>query len=234
MRVAGLVALLLIAPFTAAPASAGDIADRAILGFSADGTKFAFEEFGTQDGSGFPYSSVFVIDTNADAWIPGSPVRVRIDREGATVTDARKEAAEKAAGLLSGIAPRGRLVASNPVTELAADPHLVRFVPRAAVPPIDTPLELAIEEYPLAVADAPEGEEVKGFRLTLRTNAGERLLHEDSEIPANRGFPTEYRIADVIVYYPPGGRPVLVTLVMMLVYGFEGPDGRYLAIATHL
>ncbi|MBB5754489.1 DUF2259 domain-containing protein [Prosthecomicrobium pneumaticum] len=223
-----------LALLAAWPARAGDIADRAFLGFSPDGSRFAFEEFGVQDGSGFPYASVFVIDTHADAWIPGSPVRVQLDQDGATVAEARKAAEEKASAILTGIVPGGRLVASSPVTELSSDPHHLRFVPRPAVPPIDQPLELAIEEYPLAVADAPEGQEIKGFRLTLSSNAGERLLHEDSEIPQSRGFPTEYRISDVVAYYPRSGRPVLVTLVMMLVYGFEGPDGRYIAVTTRL
>ena len=65
--------------FAAGPAAAGDAAELGILGFSADGGVFAFEEYGIQDGSGFPYSSIFIIDTAKDAFIPGTPIRVRID-----------------------------------------------------------------------------------------------------------------------------------------------------------
>ena len=46
-------------------AEAGDYADRTILGFSPDGSTFAFEEFGVQDGSGFAYANIYMIDTGA-------------------------------------------------------------------------------------------------------------------------------------------------------------------------
>ena len=70
--------LLLGVAFAACPvaASAGDYADRTILGFSPDGGVFAFEEFGVGDGSGFPYATVYLIDTERDEWVPGTPVRV--------------------------------------------------------------------------------------------------------------------------------------------------------------
>ena len=65
--------------------AAGDFADREIFGFSPDGGTFAFEEFGVQDGSGFPYATIYVIDTAKDAWVSGTPIRVRIDDETVTV-----------------------------------------------------------------------------------------------------------------------------------------------------
>ncbi len=49
--------------------------------FSADARIFAFEEFGVQDGSGFPYSNIYLIDLERDKFAPGSPVRVTIERE---------------------------------------------------------------------------------------------------------------------------------------------------------
>ena len=58
-------------------ALAADAADRAIIGFSADGRYFAFEEFGIQDGSGFAYANIFVLDLEDDKWVEGSPVRVQ-------------------------------------------------------------------------------------------------------------------------------------------------------------
>ncbi|MGQ3280698.1 MAG: DUF2259 domain-containing protein, partial [Shinella sp.] len=42
-----------------AGASAGDFSTFQTLGFSPDGKVYAFEEFGVQDGSGFPYSTVY-------------------------------------------------------------------------------------------------------------------------------------------------------------------------------
>ena len=46
----------------AGPALAGDRAVIDFIGYSADSRYFAFEEFGIQDGSGFPYSSIYIID----------------------------------------------------------------------------------------------------------------------------------------------------------------------------
>ena len=59
-------ALLAASLAFAAPASAGDRAQFNPIGFSEDGRYFAFEEFGIQDGSGFPYSNTFIIDLPAD------------------------------------------------------------------------------------------------------------------------------------------------------------------------
>ncbi len=53
-------------------AGASDVSQFAPIGFSEDGKIFAFEEFGVQDGSGFPYSSIFVIDLVRDAFVDGS------------------------------------------------------------------------------------------------------------------------------------------------------------------
>jgi predicted secreted protein len=47
-------AALLLIGLLSNPALAGDTAELNILGFSADGNVFAFEEYGVQDGSGFP------------------------------------------------------------------------------------------------------------------------------------------------------------------------------------
>ena len=53
------------------PAAAGEFAQVDLLGFSRSGSHFAFEEYGVQDGSGFPYSNIYVIDVGDDSWVPG-------------------------------------------------------------------------------------------------------------------------------------------------------------------
>ena len=47
----------------AGSAAAGDTASLSVLGYSPDGKVFAFEEYGIFDGSGFPYSNIYFIDT---------------------------------------------------------------------------------------------------------------------------------------------------------------------------
>ena len=83
MLIVRLVAVVIACTLCAAPASAGDFAERHIFGFSPDGSHFAFEEYGVQDGSGFPYSNIYIVDVANDSWLPGTPLRVRIDDESA-------------------------------------------------------------------------------------------------------------------------------------------------------
>ena len=101
-------------------ALAGDNADLEILGFSPDGGTFAFEEYGVEDGSGFPYSNIYMIETDADEWVEGTPVRVRLEDDGASAEDARAEAKNTAQAFLDErqIESNYYLVASNPVTEV--------------------------------------------------------------------------------------------------------------------
>ena len=71
--------LFAIVVAVAGPAAAGDLARPEVIGFSADGRYVALEEYGAQDGSGFPFASIFVIDVAANDWVGGSPVRVTLD-----------------------------------------------------------------------------------------------------------------------------------------------------------
>ena len=69
-------------------ALAADAADRAIIGFSGDGRFFAFEEFGIQDGSGFPYANIYVIDLEKDRWVEGSPEHIEVRLRSSTTPQA--------------------------------------------------------------------------------------------------------------------------------------------------
>jgi predicted secreted protein len=110
-----------------APARAGDFAERYILGFSPGGRSFAFEQYGIQDGTGFPYADIFLIDTQTGQWVAGSPFRVLLKDERAQLKWARRDAVTKAGNALRErlISVPGRILASNPPQELSADPHAV-------------------------------------------------------------------------------------------------------------
>ncbi len=236
IRLVSLVMGTLIA--TASVAMAGDYADRAILGFSPDGAYFAFEEFGVQDGSGFAYSNVYIIETATDRWVPGSPVRVTIQDESVPLSESRRDALDQAQDLLlaSGIGVEGRFLISNPVTETSADPHVVSFILNRPPAPAGDTYVLQLTEKPLPSADCPDvGEPFKGLRLDLLTPQGTRTLADDTRLPASRNCPLGYGISDVVAYTPPGGgRTVAIVFVNVFSYGFEGPDRRFIAIAAHL
>ncbi|TCD14550.1 DUF2259 domain-containing protein [Oricola cellulosilytica] len=222
-----------------APSVAGDIAALNVLGFSDDGATFAFEEYGVQDGSGFPYANRFYIDTASDSFMPGSPIRVRLDDENATLEDARVQA--KLSG--EAIVPDGSLVPGsqagwNPITELSADPARMVVNPRPVFPPVDAPLEIRLEEvfFPVLENCQDISERDVGFRLlSVDASAGGRttILHEDHSVPASRGCPIGYRFGGVQTYISHRGPSVIAVLIAIESFGFEGPDFRWMAVTKN-
>lgn len=219
---------------TLAVSYAGDFAKREIHGFSVDGGLFAFEEYGVQDGSGFPYSNIYVIDTNTDQWTAGSPFRVRLDDETKSVFDAREESRILAGTVMKSFESRGNIVATNRATELGIDGKRMIANPRLVVPPIDDAIEFRLEEISFAGTERCEAfGSTNGFRLLkIGTRDGDETvkLHEDTSIPESRNCPLRYDLADLVTYYPNNQAKVFAVLIRMQTVGFEGPDGRYLAV----
>lgn len=223
------LALLLILSL---PAAAADTATRVIIGFSADGRRFAFEEFGRFDGSGFPYSSIYVIDTEKNEWA-APPVHIRLQQETALVSRARRLARERARPLLSGIAEPGEVLASQPIAQMVEAPDRLSFRTMSHVPNSEEPLVLELKEIEPA---KPRDEEARGFRLTITEHGERRIVHEDRVLPAGRALARGYRMTDVIAYRPENrqGVAVLVVMILVLKQGFEGSDGRYIAVTMPL
>ena len=82
--------ILALGAFTSA--LAGESAQFDAIGYSEDGRYFAFEQFGIQDGSGFAYAEIFLIDLTTDSFVGGAPFETRIDTELAPVAAARAQA----------------------------------------------------------------------------------------------------------------------------------------------
>lgn len=217
-------------------AFAGDYAERTVIGFSADAAYFAFVEHGVQDGSGFPYANAYVIDIASDMWLPGSPARVRIDDERATVTAALGRAIDGIRPLLEhyAIAARPVVLTARPLTELT-DPHHVGFLLTMPVPPsLDDAHLLILAESEMPAANCPDmGEPYVGFTLDLLLPDKQvrRLSHDVGSVPRSRGCPIGYHIAEVLT---DPERTVLVVLIDVMSVGFEGPDRRFMAVTTRL
>ncbi|MGE0281050.1 MAG: DUF2259 domain-containing protein [Rhizobiaceae bacterium] len=229
----------LMAALFAGPASAGDTAELNILGFSADGKVFAFEEYGVQDGSGFPYANRFYIDTTTDKFLPGTPVRVRLDDEAATVGAAREQATKQSQAIITDqilAAHRGYLAAFNAVTEESADPYTILANPRPIFPPVDKSIAFRLEETTVpAPALCKDFGETKGFRLIMEHPAGaSKTLHDDQSIPVSRNCPQGYRLGGLQTFYPESGQPAFAVIIAVRGFGFEGPDYRWLAVTGRL
>lgn len=237
--------------FLAIPAFAGESSLSNVLGFSEDGKYFAFEEYGVRDGLGAPYSSIFALDVEGDKWLPGSPVRLfpteaemppesgndnTIARDRMMLGQLRGRALQQAQSFLTPIAPLGFGVqrAHNLPWELDTDAKTVRFTAQDYVPANGKGWRLELEEF-----DFPGGEKcysmveaMKGFRLRLidEVTGVTRILNEDVKIPKSRPCPLGYRIEKVITYQAPDMPTVFAILIRYQTIGFEGQDGRLLAI----
>jgi predicted secreted protein len=245
-RVLAVVALLLMM----APAKAADLAEHRILGFSPDASVFAFEEFGVQDGSGFPFSNIYIVDTQVDAWLPGTPIRVLIDDMEAVesgrigLASAREQARHRARALLDehAVEDRWLTLAHSPLGEFETTPAELAFgiQPRwSGLADIEYHFRAELDIY---YAESPGqdcvvfmGDRPTGFRLRitrLETEA-EVVLHEDDAIPRSRGCPITYRISRVVA---PDTWPVeqVVVLISVLRHGFEGADRRFIAVSGRL
>lgn len=235
-RIATLAGALIAFGLTAA--SAGDYADREILGFSPDGKYFAFEEYGVGDASGFPYANIYVLDTLADSWVPGTPIRVNPESEEPTLEATRAEAGAKAKPVIDRLAigTPGVHVVSNPLEELSADPHRAKFLIERTVPLSNQGPELTLNEFPLGRPDCPDyGTSYDGFDLTLKLPEEDRIhvLHRDTTVPGSRGCAYDYAISDVFTFIESYPR-VMVVLISVYSVGFEGPDRRFIAVSSAL
>ncbi|MDX0887384.1 DUF2259 domain-containing protein [Sinorhizobium medicae] len=231
------------AALTASGAAAGDYAAFQPIGFSSDGNVFAFEEYGIQDGSGFPYSTIYVLDTNTDRFLPGAPVRAVEEEDGAHLHRARRQANKRSAPLIDAYRLHdtpGVLAAYNPVTELDAAPRTLTYSSFPADPSFRKIYSLKLQEKTFE----PEGickeflKEVKGFRLTMNKQAGKpvaQVLEDDQRIPLSRRCPTGYRIGAVVTHVKTDGSEVHAVMILVESLGFEGTaDGRWIAVPVRI
>ncbi|RUT30245.1 DUF2259 domain-containing protein [Arsenicitalea aurantiaca] len=226
----------------AAPALAGDSALLEIHGYSEDGRYFAFEEYGIQDGSGFPYTNLFVVDLSADRWVSGTPVRARDDSEIDTQTMAdlqriREEARQAAGPVLAelDITTPARIVALLGDGSLEDGETLEFGIPGFTGPgSVGETYRLALETFEAGSPHDCEtflGTPALGYALSITGEDGARELHRDgANLPASRGCATAYRLYGVVIPYQTYGLEAAVALVSVYPFGFEGPDRRFLAV----
>lgn len=219
------------------PSLAGDRALIDFIGFSEDGQYFAFEEYGVQDGSGFAYSNIYVVDLAADKWVSGSPFRVQADDETyeTPLRDIRDEAMGEAQEMLDelGIVQPVEILALLGDAVPDNDGKRLEFsVPMCCGPgqTQDDRLALEIETFDVTTTDdyCIEMEPV-GYALTFVNEDDVVELHRDGDVlPASRGCTLDYRLYAVVQpFWDAGSR---VAIISSYPFGFEGPDRRFLAV----
>jgi predicted secreted protein len=225
---------------------AADGAKFRAIGFSADNKYFAFEQYGVQDGSGFAYVDIFVIDIPADKWVTGTPIKLLLEDETMSVTAVREKAKKQSSGLLKSLKISGdaEFLASNPFGEIVADRSKVTFhdhynngmgLAGNADDQGSWGLNVTTVDVPL-----PDGCEddigVKGFKLELinHKSKASAVLHLDKNLPKSRFCTVGYDVEAIV--QPVGGSEAGQMIAVIGVYsrGFEGSDRRFIAIPFKL
>lgn len=215
--------------FVAAGLRAGDSAELNFIGFSDDGARFAYEQFGVQDGSGFGYSQIFFVDAAKNAWA-GPPQGVE-DEKGDSLEAVRARARKAAEASLQKfgiqIGNTGDHLLSHPTTDLGVEDRSAKF----RLPSAPEPYELRLEETPVKNAVCEDrGQPAALLTVTLTAAGNVRVLQKDAALPRSRGAcPGGYRVQDVYAF-----KSTLAVFLNVYTAGFEGPDMRYLALGAPL
>jgi predicted secreted protein len=234
--------------FSSTSTHAADAAQLRAIGYSDDGRYFAFEQYGVQDGSGFPYSDVFVIDLPADQWVKGTPARALIESEESDIAAARAQAMAQAAPVMDGLKLTGAFdtLAYLPFTQVVSDRSRVRFgryYDSAGNPAnyqhVDS-WELAVKGFPLAAATECQDTDfapTMGMELTLKNakSGATKTLAKDTAIPASRYCPIGYDLEAVFAPAAYGLKAeYLVAVIGVYSRGFEGSNRRFVAVPFEL
>src|SRR3569832_2228834 len=242
---ASLIALLMLAM---TPAFAADKATLYIIGYSDGSAYFAFEEYGVHDGSGAPFSNIYIVDLAADKWVYGVPYSVDAtddaDPEAKTLAQVRTEAMAKAKDKLKElkIAPDYTILALNGDGE-HGDMKTVNFwTPNCCGPDTTEDVKFTLELKTAPVTKPSDDckqfadyeQPVVAFTLDFTDRSEDTVktstIHDDGGVlPKSRGCTLEYGIYAVVA--PPDayifGR---VAIVETWTYGFEGPDRRFIVV----
>ena len=232
--------LLIALALLVSPALAGDRALVDMIGYSDDARYLAFEEFGIQDGSGFAYSSIYIIDLETDSWVVGTPIREKADDESVSLSQIRAQVQLQAEPALSsfGIEVPAEYAALVGDGAPDADGQTLHFgAPGYNPGDVAGDYELRLSSFATTAA-APCADwfsiEPMGYELVVVDQDGERLIHRDRALPRSRGCPVTYRLYGVVLPFNAGSVSDAVALISVYPGGFEGPDRRFIAVPLGL
>ena len=235
------------------PASAGDAAARHVLGFSPDGTSFAFEQYSTLYDATEQIFELQVIDTRTDSFLKGTPLRIETkDDDEREANVIRAELKAKAKPLLDKlkIGETGTRIPGKPSMDLdEIGIYQTATEPLAKTQAITLAdgrkVTLAIKETALGKASCygaggrgTFGDViVAGLTLTLAFEGAEPLvLQADKRLPKSRRCVTAYGIAEAHLHKAADGTQTLAVLLETVdAHEFHaGPNRRFMAVTKRL
>jgi predicted secreted protein len=235
-------------------AEAGDAAARRFVGFSPDGRYFAFEQYTVLYETAAAFSEYFIIDTEYDRFVPGTPIRVfiRDDNDGLDEEKARADAAKKAKPLLEKyrVSEPGSYVGGRPSMD-PDDIGIYHLDPEPFAKVLDVPLpggrkaRLTAQSLPLGTAscDGYGGSgrsgtaKIAALKLSMSIDGAPAvILQQDKSLPKARRCAADYGIAEAYLFAAADGT---VTLAALIEYadnhGFHaGPNRRFMAVTRRL
>lgn len=226
---------LLALALASASAQAGDASLTRSLGFSADGKYYAFAQFGTQDGSGFAWAEVAVIDVSKNAYAASRTVLIREENssEEAALASAVKQVQLPRFGIVAGKNLGRTLLQRLPTDRSTYTSNQFTFdywAEGGASSP--TPrYDVAIESS--ATEDKTDGKyctDVFGMapqllKLSVLGGAAPVVLQNDESLPKRRLCAGNYALRSVTSY-----KNKLVIGVSYEEPGFEGPNVRNMIV----
>ncbi len=216
-----------------APASQALAGDKALLveiGFNNDASLYAFAQYGIQDGSGFPYADLVVIEAKSDSYVTDITQNVVITSEQDSGDAAWVQLRSSAFGKLQarGFSPEAvnRAATINLKPSATAERDIMPGV-KANASTISFPLAGSVD-------CASFGASSNGQATEIRINNVSVAASVDSRVPKSRGCPQYYGIAKIDSKTVRPGVVAVAAVLQFDKHGFEGPDTRYMAIVRHV
>lgn len=244
---------LLLSLFTASTVWAGDATKLHFIGFSEDGRYLAFQQYGTADGSGIPFSTLYFVDVKNN-YYPKKQIETLDTTGEKSEGKILQQNFDAGAGILRELGiiagNQGQKVISHLFSDVGVELKTVRFA-------VGMPLAgLYYRTYALTLEEMKSNKKClpsqrsRTYTLNLRERDGKKdcfgvgqsrmftlylhnenenaskILQKDRSLPFSRGCPLGYRIQDVYIYQ----EKYIAVFLNMFTPGFEGQDMRYLVV----
>jgi len=219
-----IISLTLLVLLLSPPLHSGDTSTCRIIGFSRNGEYLAFERYGIYDGSGFPYSEIFIVNAIQNSWAITPRILIQGDTGEDDDADPRKKNLNRAAaelarfGIIAGNS--GRAIQFEHSADTETD--LKRFTLKGISYALRL-VEMSTERDCFGFGKA------KIFELTLTREHRTKTLQRDRALPRSRGCALRYTIDQVYIY-----RNIIAVFIAVITPGFEGPNIRQLVVTGTL
>ncbi|MBN2695619.1 DUF2259 domain-containing protein [bacterium] len=227
---------------------AGDSSKFNIIGFSKDGSNIAFQRYGTQDGSGFPYSEIFIVKSEKNDYFV-QPIKTVLEDENSNEESAKTKNLTVATSSIK----KAKIVLNNIGTKVAMDSlkkddsseeesdnrlSKVNIKKKAENKNEKERFQIIINGkiYDLVLEESAFGEKHPDFEiqpviftLYLESNGKKITLQKDTSLPKSRGLALSYTVNSVYTH-----NNYIAVFVNIESQGFEGPDTRQIIITGKL